>query len=243
MKKTLLYLIVAFCVTSVGWTQKQSKGRVVYEYVYTGNIEERLKENISDLRRQAVTRLHETYTALSGTTAELYFSETSSYFTQEKPMEDDSPIKKQNVYGFNDPIFISNEEKTLYSVTKFPRETALTSYSPNHYEWILTDETKEILGIPVRKATAIFNRIVPLEAWYAPSIPNCYGPTFFFGLPGMILEVHVNGRSSHNYKLIAREIKYSKRYQVKQKPDMKIITSRESDSIFRELINSRKQHR
>ncbi len=86
------------------------------------------------------------------------------------------------------------------------------------YDWELSDETKTIGNFTCQKAT--YSKIVDskrfstgmeemetvkdtllIEAWYTPQIPVSHGPAEYWGLPGLILELH-NGGST----LIAEKI-------------------------------------
>lgn len=79
-------------------------------------------------------------------------------------------------------------------------------------EWELTSETKKIGNYTAQKAT--YSRIVDSQrfstgmtemenvkdtiqvvAWFTPEIPVAHGPENYFGLPGLILEVHNSGRT------------------------------------------------
>lgn len=79
-------------------------------------------------------------------------------------------------------------------------------------EWELTGETKKIGNYTAQKAT--YSRIVDsqrfstgmtemenvkdtirVEAWFTSEIPVSHGPENYFGLPGLILEVHNQGRT------------------------------------------------
>ncbi|MBC6367020.1 GLPGLI family protein [Algoriphagus sp. AK58] len=79
-------------------------------------------------------------------------------------------------------------------------------------EWELTGETKKIGNYTAQKAT--YSRIVDSQrfstgmtemenvkdtiqvtAWFTPEIPVPHGPENYFGLPGLILEVHNSGRT------------------------------------------------
>lgn len=55
------------------------------------------------------------------------------------------------------------------------------------YDWKLTRETKELLGIKVRKATSAIEN-GEIIAWYSTDIPYKAGPDTIWGLPGLILE-------------------------------------------------------
>ncbi len=79
-------------------------------------------------------------------------------------------------------------------------------------EWELTGESKKIGNYTAQKAT--YSRIVDSQrfstgmaemenvkdtiqvvAWFTPEIPVAHGPENYFGLPGLILEVHNSGRT------------------------------------------------
>lgn len=78
-------------------------------------------------------------------------------------------------------------------------------------EWELTGESKQIGDYTAQKAT--FSRIIDSQrfstgmtemenvkdtiqvtAWFTPEIPVSHGPENYFGLPGLILELHHQGR-------------------------------------------------
>lgn len=58
-------------------------------------------------------------------------------------------------------------------------------------EWIIGDETKEVLGKRCVKATARLGK-TEVEAWFCPDIPLPIGPAGYGGLPGMIMQLRVN---------------------------------------------------
>src|SRR5690606_36127135 len=59
------------------------------------------------------------------------------------------------------------------------------------YPWKLEKETKNILDISVRKATALLNDFTEITAWYSPNLPAKHGPEIYSGLPGLILELEI----------------------------------------------------
>ncbi len=56
-------------------------------------------------------------------------------------------------------------------------------------KWDIKDETRDILGYTCRKAICRF-RGRDYEAWYAEELPIPYGPYYFKGLPGLIIELY-----------------------------------------------------
>jgi GLPGLI family protein len=80
------------------------------------------------------------------------------------------------------------------------------------FEWELSEETKKIGNYTVQKAS--FTKIVDsrqfstgmtemenvkdtiqVTVWFSPEIPVSHGPEYYFGLPGLILEVQNQGRT------------------------------------------------
>lgn len=61
------------------------------------------------------------------------------------------------------------------------------------------DSSKKILGYNCIKATALY-RGRKVTAYYTPDIPKSVGPYKFYGLPGLILELSVDGMSYYMWK-------------------------------------------
>jgi GLPGLI family protein len=77
---------------------------------------------------------------------------------------------------------------TLYKI-KMPYEK---------YVWTIVDTTKTILGYKCKKAIAHYEELdrrtqrtetYDIVAWFAEAIPLPFGPHYFDGLPGLVLEV------------------------------------------------------
>lgn len=59
--------------------------------------------------------------------------------------------------------------------------------------WKLTGEQKKLLGYVCQKATVQLDSATNLVAWFTPQIPVSTGPSINAGLPGLILEMAMNG--------------------------------------------------
>ncbi len=59
--------------------------------------------------------------------------------------------------------------------------------------WKITGEQKKLLGYVCMKATLQLDSMTNLEAWFSPQIPVSTGPSINAGLPGLILELNMNG--------------------------------------------------
>ncbi|MDG4945989.1 GLPGLI family protein [Weeksellaceae bacterium KMM 9713] len=112
-------------------------------------------------------------------------------------------------FGMPDEKVYSNYNTgiTFRSFTANGKYTLIKSELPT-YEWELTRETKEILGIKVRKAI-IKSENKEETAWYAPQITYKAGPEDVWGLPGLILEYQVDRKTSKGIRtthIFAQEI-------------------------------------
>jgi len=80
------------------------------------------------------------------------------------------------------------------------------------FEWVLSEETKKVGNYTAQKAS--FTKIVDskrfstgmtemenvkdtlqVTVWFTPEIPVSHGPEYYYGLPGLILEVQNQGRT------------------------------------------------
>jgi len=73
------------------------------------------------------------------------------------------------------------------------------------YNWKITNETKSINGVKVKKALGSFDNNT-IIAWYSKSIPVNDGPYYYYGLPGLILELNYGNKKE--FKL--EDLKYLK---------------------------------
>ncbi|SHL53661.1 GLPGLI family protein [Flavobacterium saccharophilum] len=106
-------------------------------------------------------------------------------------------------------------------------------------DWEITAESKNIGGYLCYKA--LFNenfidsfgknRSTKIVAWFAPSLPFSLGPKYFYGLPGLILEVteYVN---SHGNTFLANTIELRDKKENIKFPNGKTVTKEEYDKKF-----------
>lgn len=123
----------------------------------------------------------------------------------EQPNQDAKNIALK--YRTPNAYYIITEPKTN-TVSQF--QTLLNSnvyYSTtDKINWKIENETKVILNLKCRKATAeLFGRT--WIAWYSEDYPLQFGPYKFYGLPGLIIEVY---DSKEDYHFIATQIKPKK---------------------------------
>lgn len=113
-----------------------------------------------------------------------------------------------------DFYFISNIDKTSkernFFFTSFIKDNSQDFYfiydKVPEIDWKIDEgNSKKILGYHCVKATANF-RGSPITAYFTNEIPYSVGPFKFFGLPGAILDVRVDGKDYDLWKAVKVDI-------------------------------------
>lgn len=113
--------------------------------------------------------------------------------------------KKGQDFYFISTVDASTKDRNFF-FTSFVKDNAEDYYFVHdrvpQINWIIDKEsTKKILGYDCVKATAIF-RGSPVTAYFSKEIPYSVGPFKFFGLPGAILDIRVDGRNYNLWKAV-----------------------------------------
>lgn len=124
-----------------------------------------------------------------------FTSSESLYKSKEQEMKSDADRAKLNflkIYG-GKGVFYSNstEELTINQKDAFGELVLVSSPFP---KWDLTNESKKIGEFTCYKAIKKAEKDGKKSediAWYSPQIPVQFGPYFYNGLPGLVLEVQV----------------------------------------------------
>lgn len=132
------------------------------------------------------------------------------------------------------------QEKTKVQEKESFSKNYLIKDKLEDYNWQITRETKEVLGIQVQKATFSDEESgLELNAWYAPKLNFKNGPDEYWGLPGLILEIeavsHYEDGSKNSQTIIATKIETFKSNK-KIVPPTKgiVVTEEEFDKIQQE---------
>ena len=154
----------------------------------------------------------------------LTFTPTESNWQQVATLDKSSEAKPAegmtiSLSGREDDILYKNvAEQSFIQEQEFMGREFLIRDNLVPENWELSEETKEIGDYTARKAS--YSKIVDsrrfstgmaeMEAvkdtievivWYTPQIPVAHGPESYFGLPGLILEVHNGGRAYYCEKI------------------------------------------
>jgi GLPGLI family protein len=154
----------------------------------------------------------------------LSFTQTESNWKQVESLGSESvtaPSEGMTIMlsGSGDEVLYKNiAEQTYVQEQEFMGKEFLIKDALEPAEWELANETKKIGDFTAQKAT--YTRIVDSQrfstgmtemenvkdtirvtVWFTPEIPVAHGPENYFGLPGLILEVHNGGRSFYCEKI------------------------------------------
>lgn len=125
-----------------------------------------------------------------------------------------------------------NENKIVENIKPY-KNYYLSEESIPKLEWIITNETKNINGVDLTKASTKF-RGRKYEVWFSYEHPISSGPWKFQGLPGLIFEV-IDLTEPFNYHWRLKKISNTKRpIPFSEKNIRNVITSRELLQNFKE---------
>ena len=176
---------------------------------------------------------------LSGMTAEkkdsfcLVVQGRMSSFEQIEPEEELSDDHGPKIFLVSSDY--SEESVSVYknladmSVTEL-KDLLARTYSITHplprYQWNVSTESKEIMGLQAYKATIGDS----ITAWFCPTIPVQDGPGLYCGLPGLILDLE-DGQTIYSCTAIntnsTREVEKPKRAKVVTAEEFEELRKRE----------------
>ena len=139
--------------------------------------------------------------------------------------------------GARHKYFINNTEKENIKQTDLTGESFNIVLPFTKYNWNITTETKTINGYLCYKATAHYeefqkfrNRTLSFDplVWFAPKLPYPFGPKGMHGLPGLIMEGSINGKT---YFYASKIVFNSELKSPIVKPKGKSITADEYEDI------------
>lgn len=215
---------------------------VTYEgYTLSSFYKERYKNNPQKLAE--MERLHEAASKIPSIHI-LTFNKNESSFSLEERIDNN---QEENEFGIGKVSYTACNDmyvnlKKQYSLGEFDlgSKTYVIKEPLKKIDWKITQEKKEILGYEVRKATAEFDSITKVEAWYAPKLAYKNGPSQYWGLPGLILELNETNQYATNNQVkvnfIAVQIEPKpKSIQIKRFEKYEQITQAQYDEKLEEM--------
>lgn len=156
-------------------------------------------------------------------------------------------LKQEGVYVGSragvTPYYTSNSTDTIIEMSR-----ALGNIALQPIEWEITNKTKKIGNYTCRQAKTTekhysrqgnyyYKNVV---AWFTPEIPISFGPKYYKGLPGLILQIE-----DKEYTLTAIKINLNPSEDIKIKrleKNDKVITQEESFNRIKEMEDDRKKN-
>ena len=187
-----LYILTFFN----SYSQKLS-GTVVYKVVSANVYDEGPRDAMANQIKEG--RL----ASLAKQTFLLEFNDSKSRFVRDNNLSISEARREQifdkmasNYYSSSYDYYLDNVLKV--GLFKYSRDGTLVTQHAKEKEWDISMESKKIGGYLCYKAVYIKKYIgrdgnlktLPITAWFAPSLPYRYGPKQYYGLPGLILELH-----------------------------------------------------
>ena len=212
-----------------GYSQ-QNSGTVVYKVMLAQDYDYKPTDALSKEIKEG------NFVSLAKQRFLLEFNDIKSRFVRSNSLSIDENRKEQlydkmasNRYSSSYDYYLDNKLKI--GVFRYGTDGKLVSQIVRDKEWDISTESKKIGDYLCYKA--VYHRsyvnwkgkdiTVPVIAWFAPSLPYRYGPKQYYGLPGLILELH---ESSSVF--LATEIKIGGEKQIKiEFPKGKVITEEE----------------
>lgn len=225
MKKIILFIgaLVSFSIFS------QTKV-ITYEFKYDGLIE---NEDPEDRIFERKTKLDGE--KLDGFTFEVYFDKDLSYYPVSDAFDDGAIFDYNDVSmraGLEFETYGNSKEKSIYISEDFlGKRLVWEKREPDFMNWKISKETKIIGTYTVYKAEGKSEE-ASFTVWFAPEIPYSYGPVSIFGLPGLILEAHVNDRESL-YSYYCKSIKNDPKNRTLKMPERPVMSFQEVNDYYR----------
>ncbi len=196
MKKLVLFTFILFFGSS--FAQQNPQWHAVYQYKRVLNKKDKARQDSLIKAQPAMAEfIKKIYKRMANKIYELDFNRTESIF-KEKPKL--SVGKSGGFSGLRDRKLYKNIKTKIYKKSRaFPGQKYLVTDTLPDYKWQLTNETKKIGNFTAIKAIGTEpvvdtkdKKAKPekITAWFTPELPVGNGPQKYWGLPGLILELH-----------------------------------------------------
>lgn len=183
----------------------------------------------------------------------LTFDKNASLFKEQEKLEAKNPAFSIEIQTDDEGTYYKNikEKKEITEVEFFDKAFLITD-SLTVIKWKLENETKKIGAYTCYKATAVIQHFEPeikegndkksnlleslpekeskITAWYTPDIPIGHGPSAFWGLPGLMLEVNDGQRVFLCSKVV-----------LNPKEKIEIVVPKKGEKISRKKFNEVQQ--
>ncbi len=192
----------------------------------------------------------------------LTFNKTQSLYKEEVQL--DEPMVAKNgitikIGNSNDVLYKNTKNKTYTDSREVFGKRFLIKDTIKSISWKIEKETKKIGKYTCIKATATKliddyegfkkkekQKEITITAWFTPEIPVSNGPELYYGLPGLIMELHEDKMHYVCNKLILNskkpiEIKVPSKGKIVSKKQYESIMEKKQKEMMEQFKNSRKK--
>jgi GLPGLI family protein len=210
--KTIITVFALFTLATI--TAQEFSGKAIYKTSRKSNI--KISRENATMSEQQTKEIEARLQKMNQRTFILQFDKISSVYEEEVSLNAPKPnAKGMQVMSFfsgegKGTIYYKNlKEKRFANKTEIMGKPFLVKDSLTIYDWQLSSETKNIgtytcykasFSKEVENTTSTFvngelkevnkKETIVTTAWYTMQIPISNGPSTFYGLPGLILEIN-----------------------------------------------------
>jgi GLPGLI family protein len=210
--KTIITALAFFIVATI--SAQEFSGKAIYKTSRKSNI--KIGGENSTMSEQQTKEIEARLQKMNQKTFILQFDKISSLYEEEITLNAPKPtargIKVMSMFSGDGEgaVYYKNlKEKRFVNKTAIMSKPFLVKDSLPVYDWQLTSEIKNIgmytcykasFSKEVENTSSTFvngelkevmeNKTIVTTAWYTPQIPISNGPSTFYGLPGLILEIN-----------------------------------------------------
>jgi len=198
----------------------------------------------------------------------LRFNKTESVYKEEEALEAPKPAGGIQVmvagFGESEVLYKNSKEERFVAQRDLFSKMFLVKDTLRNYNWKLENETKKIGNYTCYKATSkqtirqsqnvsvnndqedeenFKEEEITITAWYTPEIPVNNGPSTFWGLPGLIMEINDGLQNILCNKIVLNP---KKKVDIKEPTKGKVITEVKFGEIMQkksEEMNERRSNR
>lgn len=240
------YILLISAIFFMNYTFGQNQSGQI---TYTGSLTKKYIDSaMTDIKtkKEWAMSLKQTYLEFINNARDieliLKFKDNESYYYGVANLETENSYNLTEGKITTTPYYTNNSSNKIIEINN---RVGNISHKPP--KWQVTNKTKKIGNYICYQATAterlysrkgyFYNKKV--IAWFCPEIPLNFGPKYYKGLPGLILEIH-----RKEYSIIVTEINLNPTKEVKltiPKID-NVITKEESYKRYEEMIEERKNN-
>lgn len=198
MKNSCLFVCL-FLLSITGQIQSQATVTQV-------NYKVKSLQNLDKVNNpEAKIFLEEIYEGFNTLNYVLVFNKTESIFQKLTSMTSDKEEKSlmpsmSETMAFTGKVYTNMSSGLITHLKHLSSDIFLIQYPISDYKWNLTNESKKIDNFTSFKATLTDSvetvrgkRVREIIAWYVPKVSYPFGPANYSGLPGLIIELEING--------------------------------------------------